>query len=133
MLQLVDSLYLLSAIYVAAFVPYLSLIPSSKFILDFKRDYHYFPLFPVATDTTPPIIANCPQDIFEQVQMGSVLNIGWIEPTATDLESPPVTLLQTHRSGDSFTLGTTPVSYVFSDAAGNQATCMFTVTLEPGK
>lgn len=65
--------------------------------------------------------------------MGSVLNIGWIEPTATDFESPPVTLLQTHRSGDSFTLGSTPVSYVFSDAAGNQATCMFTVTLEPGK
>ena len=52
----------------------------------------------------------------------------WTEPTCIDNSGLPTSVLQTHRSGDTFNLGSTQVSYICSDAAGNQETCDFTIT-----
>ena len=38
-------------------------------------------------------------------------------------------MLRTHGPGDSFGLGDTQVSYIFNDEAGNEATCVFTVSV----
>ena len=53
----------------------------------------------------------------------------WTEPTATDNSGMVPTVTQTHRLGDSFNVGTTTVTYTFTDITGNQAQCSFTVTV----
>ena len=53
----------------------------------------------------------------------------WTEPTATDNSGTTPTVTQSHRPGDSFPVGTTTVTYTFTDMAGNQAQCSFTVTV----
>ena len=54
--------------------------------------------------------------------------VTWIEPTATDNSGETPTVTQSHQPGDSFPLGTTQVSYRFTDMSGNEATCSFTIT-----
>ena len=51
----------------------------------------------------------------------------WTEPTATDNSGMTPTVTQSHQPGDSFNVGTTTVTYTFTDMAGNQAQCVFTV------
>lgn len=60
--------------------------------------------------------------------------MSWIEPSAVD-DSGEVKLKQSsHKSGDTFHIGSTSVSYVFTDASNNTATCNFVVILaEEGK
>ena len=53
----------------------------------------------------------------------------WVEPTATDNSGVPPTVTQTHRPGDSFPVGMTQVTYTFTDMAGNEAICVFSVTI----
>ncbi|XP_072013682.1 uncharacterized protein [Amphiura filiformis] len=87
----------------------------------------------VATDVNPPIVQNCPEPLTYTVPSGDIfLSVSWIPPTAFDAEGP-VDLLQTHRPGDTFVLGTTTVQYIFTDQAGNRASCIFTVTIEEGQ
>ena len=52
----------------------------------------------------------------------------WTEPTATDNTGMTPTVSSSHQPGDSFPVGTTQVTYTFTDQAGNQAQCSFTVT-----
>ena len=56
------------------------------------------------------------------------MTVIWIEPTATDNSGMTPIVTQSHQPGDSFTIGTTQVRYTFTDVAGNEATCSFTVT-----
>jgi hypothetical protein len=58
-------------------------------------------------------------------QCGAVVN--FTEPTATDLCGPATRVSRTHKPGDFFPVGLTTVTYVFSDAAGNLASCEFVV------
>ena len=53
--------------------------------------------------------------------------VTWTEPTATDNSGMTATITQTHQPGDSFPVGTTQVTYTFTDQAGNRATCQFEV------
>ena len=80
-------------------------------------------------DITPPTVQNCPNNIALSVQQGvTQTQAFWNqEPTATDDSGVPPTVTQTHRSGDFFQIGTTPVTYLFMDGAGNVATCTFNV------
>ena len=81
-------------------------------------------------DTVPPIINGCPDPIsvmipFEMTSM----SITWTEPTANDNSGMTPTLTQSHKPGDMFSIGTTQVTYTFTDMTGNQAQCSFTVTI----
>ncbi len=88
------------------------------------------PLFAQITcesDTTSPVFERCPQDIV-LVTMDSCAIVEWLEPLAFD-NCSAVTLTGTYQSGTCFSLGTTIVSYIATDSAGNQAICYFGVTV----
>ena len=74
------------------------------------------------------MITNCPQPDTVTVPLGMPSqSVTWSEPTATDDSGVPPTVMQSHRPGDSFPVGTTEVTYRFTDQAGNVAMCVFTV------
>ena len=81
------------------------------------------------TDTSPPVIANCPSDIIISTNVGAqtTARASWREPTVTDNSGVAPSLVQSHMSGDSFAIGTTDVTYVYTDAAGNTVTCIFII------
>ena len=85
------------------------------------------------TDTIDPVIANCPTDITQTVAAGqTTATVTWTPPTATDNVTPvnQITTVATHAPGQQFPVGTTPVSYIFRDLAGNEATCSFNVVVQ---
>ena len=83
-------------------------------------------------DTTPPEIDGCPHNIETTTELGTTSkSISWTEPTATDL-SGNTTRTQSHQPGSDFPVGVTTVEYTFTDAANNDVTCTFSVTLEIG-
>ena len=87
-----------------------------------------------AVDTTAPEIIGCPSDrtvTYELGEQGAVVT--WTEPHATDNSGYSNLIRQSHQSGDIFTVGATTVSYVFGDAAGNEAACTFIVTASTGE
>ena len=51
--------------------------------------------------------------------------------TADDVHDPAPVVLCVPTSGSIFPLGTTLVTCTATDAAGNQATCQFPVTVQP--
>lgn len=80
-------------------------------------------------DTTSPIVINCPQNITVSSTAGLCgANATWSVPTAQD-NCGPLTSVSTHTSGSFFPVGTTAVTYTFSDTSGNSATCTFNVTV----
>ena len=82
-----------------------------------------------AVDFTPPDIVGGPNSIMETVPLGSSSGVvDWIEPTATDNSGGEVTVVRSHKPGDTFPVGTTQVVYIFTDQAGNSATYSFPVT-----
>ena len=82
-----------------------------------------------AADTVPPTITSCPQPATYSVSFGFPSTIAtWTEPTATDDCPGALSRIQSHSSGQEFQVGVTQVRYIFSDTAGNQATCQFTIT-----
>ena len=86
-----------------------------------------------APDTTPPTISNCPGDISQTIPATQTLAVvSWTAPTATDDVSTPDQILRvaTHAPNSAFAVGTTTVTYIFSDAAGNDALCMFDIIIQ---
>ncbi|XP_072046539.1 hyalin-like [Amphiura filiformis] len=83
----------------------------------------------IYTDTTPPTIINCPSDIHESIELGTLqLVVSWLEPSAVDLKGSAVLQNATHRPGAMFAAeSSTEVSYVFKDESGNVAFCIFSV------
>ena len=82
-----------------------------------------------AVDTIAPIINGCPDSQFLSGQCGTTFTVAtWIPPTATDNSGGVVAESTTHQPGTSFPVGATPVTYTFTDSAGNQAQCIFTIT-----
>ena len=80
-------------------------------------------------DNTDPVISNCPSDISLSVGSGvTSVPVTWTEPSAVD-ETSDVALTQSHVPGANFALGSTLVTYTFSDAAGNSAICAFLVSI----
>ncbi|XP_030829219.1 mucin-3A isoform X29 [Strongylocentrotus purpuratus] len=84
----------------------------------------------IAVDTTPPSV-NCPNNVFQEVELGtSSAPVFFTEPTAFDISGQANLVTRTAAPGDSFPVGTTSVSYIFSDNSGNEAEpCTFTVTI----
>ncbi len=84
-----------------------------------------------AHDDTPPTFDTFPDDITVEVDpplTGSV--VSWTVPTASD-NLPGATVTQTTglASGATFPLGPTVITYIAEDAAGNEVTDSFTVTV----
>lgn len=82
-------------------------------------------------DDEMPVIAGVPGNIVVSPDVGSSsASVSWGEPTASD-NVGVVTLVSTHEPGTRFVEGsTTAVNYTARDAAGNEATASFTVTVE---
>jgi hypothetical protein len=83
---------------------------------------------PCPGDNTGPTISGCPANI-NLVVPGASATATWTAPTATD-PCAPVTVNTNYAPGSTFPLGTTTVSYQFSDKKGNKRTCNFNVTVQ---
>lgn len=96
--------------------------------------YQMILVFSFSVDNTPPTISNCPSNIDRTVELGSPgLPVSWLEPTATDLGAVVTLTTRSHEPGSTFNIGTTTVTYTFTDNSGNSASCVFTVTVVPSK
>lgn len=85
--------------------------------------------FITVTDDQPPQLADCPADINTSAAAdacGAVVT--WTPPTAID-NCPNALILSDHEPGDTFPVGTTPVTYTAVDASSNATTCSFNVTV----
>ena len=81
-------------------------------------------------DTTPPEVNSCPSSLSYTIPFGvTTRGVTWTEPTATDNSGRTPTISRSHRPGESFPVGTTQVTYTFSDDTGNEAMCSFTITI----
>ena len=83
-------------------------------------------------DNTAPVISGCPGDITRHTDSGeSTAVVSWTAPTAGDNCGMAAVdgLTSTHNPGDTFPQGETTVTYTATDAAGNQSTCSFKVTV----
>ena len=82
-------------------------------------------------DNIPPDVSTFPDDVTVTVPFGVTSSpVSWTEPTSTDnsgtsFQSP------SQPSGSSFPVGTTPVTYTFTDPSGNnrQQTLQVTVIM----
>jgi hypothetical protein len=83
----------------------------------------------VADGTAPTL--NVPADITVNLPLNSTATSMAVTftPTATDNCSGAVTIVSTPASGSTFNVGTTTVNVTATDAAGNQTTGSFTVTV----
>ena len=88
----------------------------------------------IVEDQTGPVISSCPTTVTVQTGAGNTTcnkTATWTEPTATDACDGPVAYFsRSHAPGSVFSVGTTAVTYVFKDVAGNQSTCTFNVVVE---
>ncbi|KAJ8035383.1 Hyalin [Holothuria leucospilota] len=82
-------------------------------------------------DVTPPTITcSYHNEVIRAYlpESGSGVSVSWIEPHATDNSGEEVQILQTGgSSGGVFTLGTTNVTYTFTDKSGNSDQCTLQV------
>ncbi|XP_072028540.1 uncharacterized protein [Amphiura filiformis] len=95
----------------------------------------YSDLICEAIDFRPPIITNCPSDISHVIAPGqSSAQVSWTPSSAIDpCDETPMDQIEsfsTHIPDQQFTVGVTNVTYIYTDNAGNEARCSFTVTLE---
>ncbi|HLP11508.1 MAG TPA: HYR domain-containing protein [Flavobacteriales bacterium] len=82
-------------------------------------------------DNQNPVIASCPAAIVTNTAAGLCSRVvTWTAPTVTD-NCPGATITQTagSPSGSAFPKGISTITYTATDAAGNTATCTFTITV----
>ncbi|MEZ4686824.1 MAG: HYR domain-containing protein [Bacteroidia bacterium] len=84
-------------------------------------------------DNIAPTFTFCPsnQTLTANAAANCTAVATWNTPTATDNCGATVTQTAGQASGSSFPLGTTTITYTATDAAGNTATCSFTITVNP--
>lgn len=80
-----------------------------------------------------PEITNCPNFIDELVECGLPgRNVQWTEPTASDLSGVALLTDRSHAPNSFFPVGTTTVTYTFTDSSNNAAVCSFMVVVIEG-
>ena len=84
--------------------------------------------FTVTVNDTEPPTVTCPADIVVPASSGAGTPVDF-SPDASD-NCPGVTIDAVPPSGSVFAIGTTTVNVTATDAAGNMATCSFTVTVQ---
>ncbi|MBK7809373.1 MAG: HYR domain-containing protein [Saprospiraceae bacterium] len=87
-------------------------------------------------DVTPPSIVNCPSNVAVMAPANACTAVvTWTPPPTAFDNCSGVTLVQTSSPttglgiGSAFPIGVTTILYTATDAAGNTATCSFTVTV----
>jgi len=80
-------------------------------------------------DTTPPSVT-CPADLEVKATGERGAPVHYDAALATDAVSLP-TLRYSHPSGSQFPMGVTHITAFATDAAGNETTCTFRVTVRP--
>lgn len=82
-------------------------------------------------DSEPPKIINCPNATrivsIDVPQSG--YEIIWQVPSAVDNSGFPVEVTSSHQPGDQLQLGTTTITYEFTDVVGNSASCSFKINI----
>ncbi|XP_033640824.1 hyalin-like [Asterias rubens] len=81
-------------------------------------------------DTTIPVISGCPSGASGVLSTQGAI-VSWVEPTATDNDGQVVDVSRSHAPSTAFSVGSTTVTYVFTDTAGNEAICSFDVDVTP--
>ena len=83
-------------------------------------------------DTIPPTIYGCPASFSVNADAGlCTAVVDWTPPTADDVCcDTDIVVNSTHNPFDTFGLGSTTVTYTFTDGCGNFETCSFVVTVE---
>lgn len=75
-----------------------------------------------------PEVSGCPLDVTVNSSVAMVnANVTWTEPSVND--SDTVNTTQSHYPGDSFPIGVTEVTYIFTDTTGRSTSCVFDVTV----
>jgi hypothetical protein len=85
-------------------------------------------IVPVDNDTTPPVITS-PGDITAEATSSSGAAVTFAASATDDIDGA-VTVTANPGSGSTFAIGVTTVNLSASDAAGNDATASFTVTVQ---
>ena len=86
----------------------------------------------ISVDDVPPV-ANS-QDTTITVPLGTPgRTVDFAEPTTTDNSGTVTLISRTRASNDFFTVGTTPVTYTFSDPSGNTVSETFNVIVIEGR
>jgi gliding motility-associated-like protein len=83
----------------------------------------------IVKDTSVPVISGCPADITVVADASCQAVVSWIPPEFSD-ECSDGQITGTHNPGSAFEVGSTLVTYSAIDAAGNTASCSFTVNVE---
>jgi gliding motility-associated-like protein len=82
------------------------------------------------TDDADPVFTVCPANIVVTADPSSCYATpSWTVPVARDNCTTTPAVTSNFHPGDQFPVGTTTVTYTAQDAAGNSATCLFTVTV----
>ena len=90
---------------------------------------HPYTISVIAVDNVAPVISGCPNsDTYPVSCTSPSRSVTWIPPTAADDSGGIPAVSSTHQPGSLFSVGTTPVTYTFTDSAGNSAMCSFSVT-----
>ncbi|XP_033625807.1 mucin-17-like isoform X2 [Asterias rubens] len=97
------------------------------FITDKNIQFSGFSVQYRMVDQSPPVISNCPTGVTLTSATAQAQQAFWVAPTATDAET--FTTVSSHVPGQTFSIGTTPVTYTFTDLQGNQAMCTFNVNV----
>ncbi len=79
------------------------------------------------TDETTPTFTSCPSNINISANENCEAIAEWVAPTASDNCNSALTITSSHNSGDTFSIGTTEVTYTATDDQGNEATCSFNI------
>ncbi len=82
-------------------------------------------------DTTPPVVS-CPVNVVAYLPLNSMntgMTVNYPAPTASDNCTASPTITSSPGSGSIFPVGTTTVNVTAKDAANNQSSCSFTVTV----
>jgi gliding motility-associated-like protein len=77
-------------------------------------------------DTTAPIFSSCPSDIHASSTSSCTTAVSWTIPIASD-NCSTASVTSNHSPGDTFSAGSTTVTYTATDATGNTSTCSFKV------
>ncbi len=85
-------------------------------------------------DSLPPVLT-CPNNVVTSVFPDSCnAQVQWLSPQPFDnCDAGQIMPVSDHLSGETFSVGTTTVTYTATDNSGNEATCTFTVKVVDGK
>jgi len=87
--------------------------------------------FDITVEDTEAPMVTCPNDVTVAANATTcTATATWNIPNATDNCGNTTIASNTHAPGDVFELGTTTVTYIITDDAGNETECSFDVTVE---